>query len=110
MPPRRRRRPPTLLEAAQEDVDRHWELQADALLPWDTRLMHKARRWTKVIGAVAGLLTVAGSTVVTAKGYVVKLWRVVHRGTLTPADVAVHNPDVASTTVDRVPEPTPPKR
>ena len=105
----RRRRPPTLLEAAQEDIDARWQLQADALLPWDTRLMHKAKRWTRLVGAVTGLLVAGGTAAVTAKGYAVKLWRVIHRGTLPPAADAVHNPDVASTTVDRVPEPTPPK-
>jgi hypothetical protein len=105
----RRRRPPTLLEAAQEDLDHKWQLQADALLPWDTRLVHKAKRWTRLVGAVTGLLVAGGTAAVTAKGYVVKFWRVIHRGTLSPAEPAVHNPDVASTAIDRVPEPKPPE-
>jgi hypothetical protein len=106
----RRRRPPTLLEAAHADVEHRLDLQADALLPWDTRLAHKAKRWTRLVAAVTGLATVAGGAAVTAKGYAVKFWRVIHRGTVPPAEPAEHNPDVASTTIDRVPELTPPKR
>lgn len=106
---RQRHRPLTIHEAQQADIERGWGQIEDQLLPWDTRLAHKARRWTRVIAAVTGLATVAGSTVVTAKGYVTKLWHVVHRGTLTPAELPVHNPNVASTTLDRAPEPTPPK-
>jgi hypothetical protein len=108
--PRRPGRPPTLLEAAQEDIDLQWRLKADALLSWDTRLAHKAKRWTRLVGAITGLLVAGGTAAVTVKGYAVKLWRVIHRGTLPPASVAVHNPDVASTTVDRVPELKPPGR
>lgn len=105
----RRRRPPTLLEAAQADLDRKWGLEQDALLPWDTRAMHRAKRWARLVGAVTGLMAAGGTAVVTAKGYAVKLWHVVHRSTLPPAELPVHNHDVASTAVDRVAEPTPPR-
>jgi|SRR6185437_11784844 len=109
MSPRRPHRPPTLREAQHADVERGWGQVEDQLLPWDTKLVHKAKRWTRVIAAITGLVTIAGSAVVTAKGYATKLWRVVHRGTLAPAAPPVHNPDLASTAVDRVPEPKPPR-
>lgn len=68
------------------------------------------KRWARTITAATGLMAAAGTAVVTAKGYATKLWHVIHRGTLPAADVAVHNPGVASTTVDRVPELKPPGR
>lgn len=83
-------------------------MAADELRPWDVKLARKAKRWTRIIAAVTGLITVAGGAVGTAKGYAVKLWRVIHRGTLAPAEPPAHNPDLASTAVDRVPEPPKP--
>ena len=104
-----RHRPPTLREAQQDDIERGWELAADELRPWDVKLARKARHWTRIIAAVTGLITVAGGAVGTAKGYAVKLWRVINRSALAPVEPPAHNPDLASTTVDRVPEPKPPK-
>ena len=65
-----RRRQPTIEEAQQADIDRGWGMVEDQLLPWDTKLVHKAKRFTRVIAAVTGLATAAGGAVGTAKGYV----------------------------------------
>jgi hypothetical protein len=102
-----RRRPPTLQEAQRADVEQGWGQAEEELLTWDTRLAHKAKRWTRLAAAVTGLAAACGTAVVTVKGYAVKLWHVVTRGAPAAAELPATGEPTIST--DRVPQPPPPK-
>ena len=81
-----------------------WE-RPDALRPASVRWAAHMKRWTRVVAAGTGLMVAVGSAVGAAKGYAVKLWRVVTRDRPTPADVLkTGTPTVAT---DFVPEPKP---
>lgn len=101
-----RKRHPTLQEAQQAAVDageRFLDRQDD-LRPWDVKLVGHAKRWTKILAAVAGLASVAG----TAVTGIVKAWRFARAGGATPpAELpATHQPTIAT---DHVERPTPPR-
>jgi hypothetical protein len=101
------RRPPTLQEAQQAEIEQRWGQAEDELLPWDTRLAHKAKRWTRLAAALTGLAAAGGTAVVTVKGYAVKLWHVVTRGAPAAAELPASGEPTIST--DRVPQPPAPK-
>jgi len=96
-----RKRHPTIQEAQQAAIDegeQYWE-RPDVLLQWDVRLMHRMKHWAKVVAAVVGFGTAAG----TAVSGVVKAVRWVRAGGSTPpAELpATGQPTIATDHVEK---------
>jgi len=96
------RKPDHLSVAQSDEVARRarWQ-RPDALRPWDARLVAHAKRWTKVVSVVAGLVGAASAL----GGAAVKAWRYVRAGGAT-APAELPKTGTPTTAMDFVSEPT----